>query len=342
VSRRRALAVAGLSAAGLAAWEIQRRRDLRAIQNDPEWQELHRPLPSRARDVRSADGTRLHVEIFGRDDAPTIVLIHGWVEAIRLWHYQIRDLMASYRVVAYDQRGHGLSDLPKRGGYTEAALADDLQAVLEACLRPGERCIAAGHSMGGMTMVAWAGRFPSLVADRLAGAALVNTGVSEMLGRSEIFKAPVGHRIRALLTPAVLASPLRAPTIIEPVSLRAIKRVAFAPDASLARVAFCHQMFLTAPAPVRSGFGRMFIPLDLTPAVACLTPPAVVIAGEHDRLLPAWHSEQLAGLLPNAVEHVVLPGTGHMAPIEAPNEVTGRLLRLATSNLTAKEPALAG
>src|SRR6476659_2896077 len=64
------------------------------------------------RKVESADGTRLHVQIFGRDDAPTIVLAHGITQAGRAFAYQVLDLADRYRVVVYDQRGHGASTLP--------------------------------------------------------------------------------------------------------------------------------------------------------------------------------------------------------------------------------------
>ena len=340
--RLRTLAALALAAAGTTAYQLQWRRDLRAIRSDPEWSELNRDLAHETRTVTSGDGTQLHVETFGPADAPPIVLVHGWVEAIRLWHHQIRDLAGEFRVIAYDQRGHGSSRMPATAAYTDAALAGDLNAVLDACLRPGERCVVAGHSMGGMSIVAWAGRNADRVSQRLAGAVLVNTGMSEMPSHSKLFGDHAGPHLHEWLAPAVLASPLRAPTMLEPISLRAVRRIALASDASLAKVAFCHQMFLTAPAPVRRGFGRMMIPLDLMPAVASLAVPTIVIASEHDLLLPPWHAEQLAAALPIVDEHVVLPGIGHIATIEAPDEVTSRLLRLARRVHAQPQAAVAG
>ncbi|WP_054812524.1 alpha/beta fold hydrolase [Nocardia arizonensis] len=57
--------------------------------------------------VISVDGTRLHVEIHGRADAPTIVLTHGVLCALGFWRHQIAALSTDYRVVAFDHRGHG-------------------------------------------------------------------------------------------------------------------------------------------------------------------------------------------------------------------------------------------
>src|SRR5271156_963420 len=95
--------------------------------------------PSRTVQVRSADGTRLHTEVFGPDDGYPIVLAHGITCAIRAWTYQIAELAGDFRVIAFDHRGHGRSGIPRRGGYSLSHLAADVDAVLDATLRPGER-----------------------------------------------------------------------------------------------------------------------------------------------------------------------------------------------------------
>ncbi|MFD8961695.1 alpha/beta fold hydrolase, partial [Streptomyces anulatus] len=123
---------------------------------------LHRdtvpPVPAAELTARSADGSRIHVELHGPEDAPAVVLAHGWTCNTRFWDAQIRDLAADHRVIAYDQRGHGLTPEPGPGGYSTNALADDLEAVLAATLAPGRRAVLAGHSMGGMTVMAAAAR----------------------------------------------------------------------------------------------------------------------------------------------------------------------------------------
>ncbi len=102
---------------------------------------MHRPTPCRTGrvvDVRSADGTRLHTEVFGPEDGYPIVLAHGITCAIRVWANQIADLSTDYRVIAYDHRGHGRSAVPpRRGNYGLDFLAADLDAVLDATLPHG-------------------------------------------------------------------------------------------------------------------------------------------------------------------------------------------------------------
>lgn len=75
------------------------------------------------------------MEVHGAEGAPAVVLSHGWTCSTAFWAAQIRDLARDHRVVAYDQRGHGRS--PAAAAYSTTALADDLAAVLEAALAPG-------------------------------------------------------------------------------------------------------------------------------------------------------------------------------------------------------------
>lgn len=332
------LKLAAAAVAGGAALEIERRRLLRLRDRDPDWRELNRPLEGRALTVRSKDGTRLHVEVFGDDNAPTIVLIHGWLEAIRLWHHQIRDLSRDFRVVAYDQRGHGLSDAPHGEAYTDEALSDDLQAVLDACVPDGSQCIVAGHSMGGMTIVAWAGRHPEVVQRRLAGAALISTGMSELM-RVGFLGQRIPDALRQAMVRASNLSHLAWPARLDPIAYYLTRRVAFTRGSGAGAIAFAHQMFTSTKPVVRAGFGRTFITLDLTPGVRRLTVPTLLIAGELDMLLPIEHAERLAATLPNLVEYAKLPDVGHMTPLEAPQEVTPRIGRLARACLMGTQAA---
>ena len=102
--------------------------------------------PSRTLTVRAVDGTPLHAEVFGPPDGYPIVLTHGITCAVRAWTYQIANLAADHRVIAFDHRGHGRSGIPRRSGFTLKLLAADLNSVLEATLAPHERAVLAGHS----------------------------------------------------------------------------------------------------------------------------------------------------------------------------------------------------
>lgn len=165
------------------------------------------PAPARTLTAVSADGARLHVEVHGAEGAPAVVLSHGWTCSTAFWAAQIRELARDHRVVAYDQRGHGRSPAGARRAYGTTALADDLAAVLKATLAPGERAVVAGHSMGGMTVMAAAGR-PEF-AEHAAAALLCSTGSSGLVERATVLPLRAG-RARTRMTRAVLGA--RAPS----------------------------------------------------------------------------------------------------------------------------------
>ncbi|GAA1606941.1 alpha/beta hydrolase [Kribbella karoonensis] len=130
--------------------------------------------------VTTPDGVRLNVEVSGPADAPvTVLLVHGWTCSTRSWHNQVEGLPQilgpdAVRVVTYDHRGHGRSDAAPAGSTRLEQLADDLLTVLDEVVGDGP-VVYAGHSMGGMTLMAAADRHPELFGPRIRAAALVST-----------------------------------------------------------------------------------------------------------------------------------------------------------------------
>ena len=185
--RVRAATATALLAGGVAANSLLVRRGARRVLADPDQATLSRPLDGRIIEVEARDGTRIHAEAFGPDDAPAIVLAHGWSEAIRIWTRVIHELTPGLRVVAWDLRGHGRSDEPANGDYSIDARASDLDAVLEAALAPAERAVVAGHSLGAMTVIRWAEAHPASAASRMAASVLVNACVDNVLAESLVF-----------------------------------------------------------------------------------------------------------------------------------------------------------
>jgi non-heme chloroperoxidase len=84
--------------------------------------------------VRGGGGLRLHVREWGRADGPPILFIHGWSQNHLCWARQYDSALAGeFRLVAYDLRGHGMSEAPlEPGHYTDGKLwADDVAAIIE-------------------------------------------------------------------------------------------------------------------------------------------------------------------------------------------------------------------
>jgi pimeloyl-ACP methyl ester carboxylesterase len=340
---RKAIAVgAGGAMAALAAgWIAAQRRDSRAIAADPKGAALFAEFGGRRSAVRAADGTALWARTFGPDDAPTIVLVHGWTCAAEFWKLQVEALHGERRIVTFDLRGHGQSERPPDGDYSIQTFARDLNAVLEATVPAGERALLVGHSLGAMTIVAWAAEHPDQVDDRISAAVLLNTGVGDLISESLVIEGiPDGFaRLRRLTGESVLRARSPAPTTSTPVTNRMIRRYVVGPDASPAEVAFCEQLVLSCPADVRGAVGGTLSQLDLKAALARLQVPTLVISGERDRLTPPAHAELMARSLPDVLDLVVIPRSGHMTPVEFSTEVNGLLAELAGTRPAPVLPA---
>jgi len=328
-ARPHELALAGV---GAAAWTARLIADHRAIRADPAYKLLHTPLKGRPLPVDGADGTPLHALEFGPSDADsTVVLVHGWTCALQIWTCQIQSLVADgVRVVAYDLRGHGRSGRPDESrDYSIDAHAGDLDAVLHAAMPDGGRAVVAGHSLGGMTIIAWAGDHPDEVEERISGAVLVNTGMGDLISQSFILRAPkVLQGARQLAGRVILSATVPLPKGPTPLSFRLVRHIAMSPSASPAQVAFTERIALACKRDVRAACGGTISKLDLYEAIKSLTVPTVIIAGEQDKLTPPGHVRRLADTLPDVVEEILLPKTGHMGPVSNPDAVTEPIMRL--------------
>jgi pimeloyl-ACP methyl ester carboxylesterase len=331
--RRQRLVLAGAAAAavGAGAFALQRQFK-RRIADDPEQAVLGSPPQGRPISVRSPDGTTLHAEVFGAEDAPTLVLAHGWTENLTYWTYQILDLtQRGLRIVAYDLRGHGQSEAAAGGDYSIARFGEDLEAVLAACVPDGRRAMVVGHSLGGMAIAAWAKDHD--VEQRAGAAALINTGFGDLIAESLLVPVPAVAQAlnQTIAVNGFLGSKAPLPRFSTPLMAAAIRYVAFGPGASPAQVAYYERMLIASPPDARAQTGIALSEVELYDTLPRLTVPTIVIAGDKDRLTPPSHARRIAELLPKPEGLTVLPDTGHMGPLERHREVTELLAQLAAT-----------
>lgn len=293
----------------------------------------------RAVDVRSADGTTIHTEVFGPEDGYPIVLAHGITCALRVWANQIADLAGEYRVVAYDHRGHGRSGVPrgrgKQSSYSLDFLAADLDAVLGATLGEGERAVIAGHSMGGIAISSWSQRYPHRVRQNAAAVALINTTTGDLLRDVDFLPVPrplVGGRVLAAgsLLKTFGSAPLVPGSVKQ--SRRFVSQIAVGRDADPAIAEFVFELFAETPPAGRGGWARVLVDSLGRNHISLrnLTVPTLVIGSRHDRLLPIGASRRIAADAPNLTSFVEMSG-GHCAILEHPDAVNQELRALIES-----------
>ena len=326
------------AAAGIGAAIALERSHLRSVAGDREYQELSAPRDGHAMTVQSVDGTRLHVEVFGPDDGPSVVLIHGWTEQLRFWGPVIALLRTrDMRVIAYDLRGHGKSERASTRDYSLERFGDDLESVLAATIDDGSLATIAGHSLGAMAIAAWAQRHD--VNARARAAALINTGLGDLIAGNLLVTGAAARILSPSVSRAVLGSAAPVPGLSSPLAHAAIRRIAFGPTATHGQVAFYERMLIECPADVRAAVGLALSDMDLYPAVSRLTVPTLVIAGDSDRLTPPSHARRIASTLPIPAGLIELERTGHMSPLERPEQLTNAIAQLVSDNAGAAEVA---
>ena len=93
------------------------------------------------------NGIKIHCELTGKPDAPVVVLSHSLASSMVMWEPQLEVLEPFFRVLRYDMRGHGSSDVVK-GAYSLEMLGDDVVGLLDAL--EISKAHFMGLSIGGM------------------------------------------------------------------------------------------------------------------------------------------------------------------------------------------------
>lgn len=249
-------------------------------------------------------GARIHVRQQGSGEL-ALVLLHYWGGSSRTWDAVCGLLSKRYRTVAIDHRGWGDSEAPEHG-YGIGDLANDAQAVVEALkLR---RYLLVGHSMGGKVAQLLASRRPA----GLEGVVLVAPSPPSPMVLPEVQRAAIlaayatRESIGAVVDNVLTAIPL-APAHREQVIADSLRG---APQAKAAW----------------PGAGMLE---DITGEVGSIEAPVMVIAGERDQVdRVETLQKELLPRIPGARLHV-LPGTGHLSPLEAPSAVAALIGQFA-------------
>lgn len=107
-------------------------------------------------------GVRLHIRRWGDPQAPTLFLLHGWMDVSASFQFVVDELQRDWNIVAPDWRGFGQSEWLNRP-YFFAEHLGDLEAILDR-YAPDQPARLVGHSMGGILACLYAGLRPERVA----------------------------------------------------------------------------------------------------------------------------------------------------------------------------------
>lgn len=301
--------------------------------------------PTEALIVSAEDGVALHVEVDAPEPAararrhpagrqPTVVLVHGYALTMQSWVMQRRALIHSgFRVVAYDQRGHGRSGEPSLESCTVDQLGRDLASVVAATCPTGP-VVLIGHSMGAMTVMSFGGQHPDVMRERVLAVALVSTS-SGGGPLTEMGLGPMAGRVVGSFGPGVLS---RLSRHSGPIGIlrrmgggvqdAVVQRWAFDSPVSAELVHLVGDMIFGTSFDVMAAFLPDIDALDLGHMLDPFTGiETLVMNGAGDLVTPPSHSEEIVRRIPGA-EHVVVEDAGHLLMLEHPQLVTQQLLML--------------
>jgi pimeloyl-ACP methyl ester carboxylesterase len=333
-----AAGVLGVAAAGVAAGVAAERYLLHRSRHAPGIEDKYadEPFGELPYDERvgvvAPDGVELYVEIVEPDEppapgAPTLVFSHGFCLDMGTFHFQRRELAGDYRMVFYDQPGHGKSSRLQHGEYTLDALGAALSAVIDKTVPEGP-IVLVGHSMGGMSVMALAEQAPDLFADRVVGVVLISTsagrlnqvtfGLPEVMSR---FSKPLLPVVRSAgrLTTSVVDRARRASTDLAWVLTRKYGFGSARPSPSL--VSYVERMNSTTSTEVIARYVHTLHTHGRVLALATLRRvPVLVVCGDADVLTPIAHSREIVREMPDS-ELCVVDGGGHVALLEHSEQV---------------------
>jgi len=244
----------------------------------------------------------LGYDVHGPADAPVLLLGSSVGTDREMWRPQLEAFAEVFRVIRYDHRGHGGSEVPD-GPYTIADLGGDVLGLLDRLGIPRVRY--AGLSLGGMVGMWLAANAPERV-ERLA-----------LCCTSAYLPPAQGWQDRAA---TVLASGMAAVADVVVARWFTFAFAAEQPDV----VAGLRSILLAAPPRGYAGCCEAIGAMDLRGDLARITAPTLVIAGSADPATPPSHGEQIAASIPGTrLEEVE---AAHLATVERAAECTRLLI----------------
>jgi len=253
------------------------------------------------------DNTRFHYRFDGPSDAPVVVFSNSLGTNLEMWDLQVPALADRFRVLRYDQRGHGLTAVTP-GPYSITQLGRDVLGLLNAL--EIEEAHFCGLSMGGMTGM-WLGVYAG---QQIKSLVLCNTAAK--IGTAEVWNtriAIVQKGGMAAVTEAVIQRWF-TPSFI-----------AAAPD----RIERTRQMLLHTPPEGYTANIAAIRDMDQRETISRIRKPTLVIAGANDPVTTPADARFIVEAVPGA--KLVQLDAAHLSNLEAAPEFTQTLLNFLVS-----------
>jgi len=256
-----------------------------------------------------SNGIKMHCELSGQADAPVVVLSHSLASSMVMWEPQLAMLASDFRVLRYDMRGHGESDVTK-GEYSLEMLGQDVIGLLDALKI--EKAHFVGLSIGGMI-----GQGLGLDhADRLLSLTLCDTAPILPQDAKPLFQERMDlarSQGMASLVKGTLARWFTPPFLAQDPPM--VDRIRAQIEAT--------------PVDGFIGCSHAIMDLDYIDRLAGIDLDTLIIVGEDDPGTPVTAAEAIHAKIPDS--HLkVLPSAMHLCNIEQVDAFNKALLKFLT------------
>ena len=239
----------------------------------------------------TVNGIEIYYELHGKEGAPWLILSHSLACTVRMWDPQIAAFQDSYRILAYDMRGHGASAAPA-GPYSLDMLAEDVLELLK--ILKIQKARFCGLSIGGMIGQTLALKQPGLF-ERMV---LADTGHTQNADAIKQWEERIAIAESKGMQPLVASTMERWFT--EP----------FRASPQAKKIA---GLIASTPVAGYVGCGRAIMKLDTTARLKDIKLPVLAMTGEQDGA--AAGTRYIGENIPGA-RLVVIPQAAHIANIE--------------------------
>jgi pimeloyl-ACP methyl ester carboxylesterase len=289
--------------------------------------------------IAAPDGSMLRVESFGRQEAPTMVLTHGWGLNSTAWWYTRKALGDRFRLVTWDLPGLGRSKPPTDGRFTIDRFAAALGAVVdEAGAGP---LLLVGHSIGGMTTQTFWRAAPEALKRRVVGVVLVDTTYEDPIRTmwlSPLWRALKAPVIEPMMWLTVALSPLMWlsswQSYLSGSSQIAMRLTGFGHHATRGQVDFTARLTCKGSPGVQAKGNLAMFHWSAEEVLPAIPVPTLVLTGSKDIVTLPEASRRIAAATPSA-RLVELEGAGHMGFMERADAYDREIAAFADQCFTA-------
>ncbi len=295
--------------------------------------------------VKRPDGSELYAQTFGPDNAPPIVMTHGWSVDSTEWDYSRDALAKGHRLILWDLPGLGKSSRPANNDYSLENLARDLDAIVG--LAGGKPVVLLGHSIGGMINLTYCQVFPEALGHRVAGIVQVHTSYTNPVKTAKqhaLYEALQKPILEPLCHPMIWLAPvfwvMNWISYLNGSTHRSTHKSSFSGNEAREHLAKVSRYGPKAwPGVVGRGMLAMFR-YDATRTMDTVPVPCLIVPGDLDELTTPEASVTMVESLPKATLHTLKPAR-HMGHMEHHGEFVATVSGFVASCRAAEVAALA-